>query len=64
MTIEQWQEIGEMADREYVDFGRKGNHGYAGWAKKVKKLGYISEEDVQEVFGGWEGLFWEAVEWA
>ena len=64
MTAKQWQEIGEMADREHVDFSSNENHDIKGWTKKVKKLRYISEKDVQKVFGGWEALFWEACEYA
>jgi len=64
MTIKQWEKIGTLADQEYVDFSSEGKHNIKGWSKKVKKMNIISENDVCETFGGWEGLFWEALEYA
>lgn len=63
MTPKQWEQIGGLADQEYVDFDVPAHHDIEGWAKEVRKLGYITEEEVEE-FGGWEALFFEACEWA
>lgn len=62
MTEKQWQEIGGVADQEYVDFIR-GYPDINGWIEYVKELEYITEEEVEEI-GGWEQVFWMACEWA
>jgi len=63
MTLEQWEEIGGIADQEYVDFGSGGKHNIKGWSKIVKELGYMTDEDAKK-FGSWEDVFWAACEWA
>jgi len=58
MTEKQWIEVGGIADYEFVDFGGN-NHNIKGWTKRVKELGYLTDEEEAEL-GGWEDVFWNA----
>ena len=63
MTDKQWEEIGGVADQQFVDWGMPASHDFDGWAEYVMGLGIITEEEVEKL-GGWEKFFWEACEWA